>query len=169
MKIKSRSEILGDIIRDARKFPKGWKATFGIDDELLSHDYYIFNPDVGIYLLKEYQKNPFEIKGTGAKIARHVDEDIARLLKKNSTDFGIIQGDIRKMLINIKKGIPAQTIFDAALQGKDLGMQIPVRGRASSSKSIFTHLRTTLSTKQKKLDYKLEKMIEDDGIYNSYI
>ena len=168
MKIKSRNEVLTDIIRDAKKFPEGWKATFGKDNELFSNDYYILHPHVGIYHLKEYQKNPFELKGLGAKIVRHIDEDIEETITKNTGDFGIIQGNIRRILRNIEKGIPAQTILNAALKGEDLGLSIPVRGHASSSKAVYTYLHHTLSPQQKSLESKFEKMMADDGAYTSY-
>jgi len=96
VEIKSRREFLDNVIRDAKKHPKGWKAVFGKDKERLSRDYYIFNPNTGIYLLKEYQKNPFDVRGIGGKIARHVDEDIEADISKYAGDFGIIQGDIKK-------------------------------------------------------------------------
>jgi len=63
VKIKSRNNLLNDIIKDAEKYPKDWKAVIGKDENRFSNDYYIFNPNTGIYLLKEYQKNPYEIKG----------------------------------------------------------------------------------------------------------
>ena len=168
MKIKSRNEILTDVIRDAKKYPKNWKAIFGKDKERLSNDYYLCNPDIGIYLLKEYQKNPFEIKGIGSKIARHIDEEIDNEITKSTNDFGIIQGDIRRILKNIDKGIHPQKIFEAALKGKNLGLSLPVRGHASSSKDSFQNIRDTLSNKQKKLDSKFEKIAADEGLYTSY-
>jgi len=168
VKIKSRNEILTDVIRDAKKYPKNWKAIFGKDKERLSNDYYLCNPDIGIYLLKEYQKNPFEIKGIGSKIARHIDEEIDNEITKSTNDFGIIQGDIRRILKNIDKGIHPQKIFEAALKGKNLGLSLPVRGHASSSKDSFQNIRDTLSNKQKKLDSKFEKIAADEGLYTSY-
>ena len=170
MKIKSRREVLNDVIRDAKKNPKGWKAVFGKDKERLSRDYYIFNPNIGIYLLKEYQKNPFDIRGTGGKIARNVDEDIEADISKYAGDFGIIQGDIKKISKNILKGINPKDIFDSAIKGEneDMGISMPMRGHASSSKDSFTHLHNTLSTRQKRLDSKFEKMAKDDGLYDSY-
>lgn len=170
MKIKSRNEILNDIIKDAEKYPKDWKAIFGKDKERLSRDYYIFNPSIGIYLLKEYQKNPFEVKGIGEKIARDVDEDIENEITKHAGDFGIIQGDIRRILKNLEKGVRPQKIFDAAIKGKgkNLGISMPVRGHASTSKDSFVNLHDILSTKQKKLDLKFEKMATEDGLYTSY-
>ena len=168
MKIKSRKEILNDIIVDAKKHPSGWKAIFGTDKKRLSYDYYISHPDVGIYLLKEYQKNPFEIKGIGGKIARRIDDEIENEISKYAGDFGIIQGDIKKILENIESGISPQTIFDAAFKGdKDYGLKIPVKGRASSSEKSFKTIKNVLSDKQKEIDSKFEKIASDD-LYRSY-
>ena len=169
VKIKSRNEVLNDIIRDGKKHPKDWKAVFGKDKKRLSKDYYIFNSNTGIYLLKEYEKNPYQIKGIGGKIARHVDDDMEAEVSKYADDFGIIQGDFKKILKNMEKGVEPQKIFDAAIKGKkDLGISMPIRGHASSSKDVFNNIQNNLSPKQKKLDEKLEKMASDDGVYSSY-
>jgi len=170
VKIKSRRKILDDVIKDAKEHPKGWKAVFGKDKERLSQDYYIFNPNIGIYLLKEYQKNSFEVKGIGGKIARNVDEDIESDVSKYAGDFGIIQGDIKKISESIQKGIHPQEIFNAAIKDKDenLGISLPLKGHASTSKDSFSYLNNTLSTKQKRIDAKFKKMASDDGLYTSY-
>jgi len=168
VKIKTRNDILRNIIRDGKKHPKGWHAAFGRDSILFSHDCYIFHPNIGIYLLKEYNKNPFEIKGLGSKLARRIDEDIQEQMIKKSGDFGIVQGDIRKIVGNIQRGIPPQQILTSALQGEDLGITIPVQGHASTSKDTFHSLKNTFSPKQKKLEIHLEKMISDDRLFNSY-
>ena len=168
MKIKLRNEILRDIIRDGKKHPKGWHASFGTDSALLSHDCYIFHPHIGIYLLKEYNKNPFEVKGIGLKLARRIDEDIQEQMTKKSGDFGIIQGDIQKILANLNKGVPPQQILTSALQGEDLGVTIPVQGRASTSQDTFHSLKSTFSQKQRKIETHLEKMVSEDGLYKSY-
>ena len=169
MRIKTRNEILNDVIKEGKKHPKGWKAVIGRDAKLLSNDYYIFHPQIGIYLLKEYHKNPFEIRGVGCKIARHIDDDIEEQIRKNNSSFGIVQGDLRKILKNLERGITPEGIFDAAVKGKrDLGLQIPVKGKASSSKSVFRNIKNELSLKQKKLDNKFEKIASDEGLYNSY-
>ena len=168
MKIKPRNNILNDIIRDAKKYPKGWNATFGYDTSLFSYDCYIFHPRIGIYLLKEYNKNPFEVKGMGSKLARHIDEDIEEQITKKSGDFGIIQGDIQKILRNINKGIPPQQILTSAINGGDLGLTIPVQGHASTSKDTFHSIKSTFYSHQKKLETCFEKMVSEDGLYKSY-
>ena len=168
VKIKTRNDILKDIIRDGKKYPKGWNAAFGKDTESFSHDCYIFHPNIGIYLLKEYNKNPFEIKGVGSKLARHIDEDIQEQIQKKSGNFGIIQGDIRKILENISRGIPPDRILTSAIQGEDLGLTIPVRGHASTSEDTYHSLKSTLSHQQKKIESCFEKILCQDGLYRSY-
>ncbi len=170
MAIKTRNETLHDIIRDAEHHSTGWKALFGNDHERFSHDSYILHPDVGIYLLKEYQKNPFHIQGVGGKIARCVDEDVEKEISKYAGDFGIIQGNLSKILKNVNKGIHPRTIFETALQGKknDLGIRMPVRGHASVAPVSFALLHQTLSTKQKSLDTAFEKLATDEGLYSAY-
>ncbi len=169
MKIKSRNEILKDVIREGKKYPKDWRAVFGKDEKRFSRDYYIFNPNIGIYLLKEYEKNPYEIKGVGGKVARKIDDDIETKISKFSGDFGIIQGDFTKVLKNIEKGIKPEKIFNAAIKGKkDYGITMPIKGHATSSKELFNEMHDILNKKQKALDSKLEKLASDDGLYKSY-
>jgi hypothetical protein len=167
--IKSRNEVLNDVIRDGKKHPNNWKAVFGRDKNRLSTDYYIFNPNIGIYLLKEYEKNPFEIKGIGGKIARKIDENIEANISKKGSDFGIIQGDYQKIIKNLEKGIKPEKIFNAAFKGKkDLGIKIPIKGQASTSKDAFKNLQNTYFKEQLRIDKKLEKMANEDGLYKSY-
>ncbi|MFA5103040.1 MAG: hypothetical protein WC525_07785 [Candidatus Thermoplasmatota archaeon] len=168
MKIKSRNSILKDIIRDGKKHPNGWNAAFGKDTTSFSQDCYIFHPQIGIYLLKEYNKNHFEVKGVGSMLARRIDDDIEEQMQRKSGDFGIIQGDLRKILSNINRGIPPEQILQSAIRGDDLGLTIPVRGRASSSETMFRSLKSSYSSQQKKLEHCFEKMASDDGFYTSY-
>jgi hypothetical protein len=168
VQIKSRNEILTEFIKESKKHPKGWMATFGKDHNLLSNDCYIFNPNIGVYLIKEYHKNPYQVKGIGSKIARNIDEDIEKTIRKDSGDFGVVQGDIRKIIRNIDKGIHPQQIFEEGLKGNDLGIKVPIKGKASTSQETFNYLNTSFSTKQKKLDSKFEKIMNDDGVYDSY-
>jgi len=118
--------------------------------------------------MKEYQKNPYEVKGIGAKLARHLDDDIEETLSTASSRFGIILGNIQKIIANINRGIPPQRILTSALDGKDLGIKIPVRGFASTSQDTFHALNIVFSSEQKNLETQMKKIISDDGVYSSY-
>lgn len=169
VKIKTRNQVLNNIIRDGKKHPRNWKAIFGEDKKRFSKDYYVYNPDIGIYLLKEYQKNPFETKGAGGKIARYIDDNIENEISKPTGDFGIIQGDFQKILKNLQKGIHPDKMLESALRGgKNYGISMPIRGHASSSINIYNNLNNELNLKKKKIDNKIEEMVEEDGLYRSY-
>jgi len=169
LKIKPRHEVLNDIIRQGKKYPTGWKAVFGKYYKRMSRDYYLYNPNSGIYLLKEYQKNPYHIKGIGGKIARHIDEDIENNITKNAGGFGIVQGDLQRIMKNLEKGINPEKIFNSAIKGKDkFGLSMPIRGSASESEDVFKNLHQNLSTKQKKIDDKFEEIATEDGLYTTY-
>jgi hypothetical protein len=170
LKIKKRSDILSDIILDGKNHPRGWHAIFGQDNQRLTRDYYLMNPEIGIYYLKEYNKNPFILKGLGSKIARKIDDEIENEIVKNQADFGIIQGDFQKIIKNIQRGIKPDKIFNEAIKGKkDLGLTIPVRGKASSSQEKFKNLNQVLSNNRKKINSKIEEIANKDGLYQSYI
>jgi hypothetical protein len=129
----------------------------------------LFNPNIGIYLLKEFEKNPFEVRGVGGKIARHIDDDLETEISKYAGDFGIIQGNLRKILRNLEKGVNPERIFKAALKGKkDLGLTMPIRGEASTSKVVFDSIYNNFSEKQRKIDEKFQKIASDEGFYKSY-
>ena len=170
MDIKPRDEVLNDIIRDAKKHPKGWKAIYGKDQNKLSRDYYIVNPNIGIYLIKEYEKNPFSTMGLGGKITRKIDDDIVEKITDLKGEFGILQGDIIKISNNLKKGISPRKIFDEAFKekGKNLGLTLPLRGQSTASSQSFSELHEVLSYKQQKLDEKFTKLANDEGVYSGY-
>jgi hypothetical protein len=168
MKIKDRNNILTDIIKDADHHPNNWTAVFGKDYYHLSSDYYLFHPNVGLYLIKEYNKNPYVQRGVGGKIARYVDEDFEKTIKKFSGNFGIIQGDIHKITSHLQKGLHPNRIIEAAIKGKDLGLRIPVQGKASSSNESFSSLKDQYKPSRKKIDSAFQKMAKKDGIYQAY-
>ena len=163
VKIKNRNDVLKDVIKD------GKKAVVGKDKTLQSNDCYIMNPNTGIYLLKEYSKNPYVVKGVGGQIARHVDEEIDAQISKYAGDFGIMQGDFEKILRNLERGVQPKKIYDSAIKGKkDMGLKIPVRGKASNSEETLNLMNNELSKEKKKLDRRFEKIASEDGFYSSY-
>jgi hypothetical protein len=168
VKIKPRNEIFNDIIRDSKKHPTGWLAAIGKEEKSLSNDCYIFHKNSGIYCIKEYYKNPYELKGVGSKIARNIDDDIQQIIDKNHGDFGIIQGNIHKIMRNINNGIRPEKIVSEAIKGNDLGIKMPLKGKVSFSAKAFDALHSTFSDKQKKLDSRFDKIVTQDGIYTSY-
>jgi len=167
-KIKTRTDFFTDLLRDAKKHPIGWNAIIGRDYKQLATDYYLFHEQKGLYLLKEYQKNPYERIGVGGKIARHVDEEVLDTSTSFSKGFGIVTGDLKTILYHLRKGFSPEEILNAAITGKDLGMQFPLKGQASNSSEIYTDLQQEAKDNQKKISKHFEKKAADEGLYQSY-
>lgn len=166
--IKQRDHLLQDLIKEAKTYPKGWKATIGTDPFHHSQDYYVYHPRVGLYALKEFEKNPYRREGVGGKIARKLDDDIDDMLAQSKGKFGIIQGDFPLILKHLKQGHSPHHILQQGLQGHDMGIRVPLQGHASTDASTFTTLRQAMKEKQKKLDTSFQDLLDKDGMTSSY-
>lgn len=168
MKLKNRDELLSDIINQGKKHPTGWMASFGKNPHHLSEDCYLLHPNIGLFYLKEFQKNPFQQIGIGGKIARKIDDDLTEELRKESQQFGIIQGDIKKIAHNMKKGVTPHEIIQGMFEDKNKGMSMPVKGNATSSKDAITNFKDHGKNNQNKINDKFKKIARDEGFYSSY-
>lgn len=166
--VKSRSDIFSDILRDAKKHPSGWNAIFGQDHQRLASDCYLFHPKKGLYLLKEYQKNPYEHIGVGGKIARRIDEDLMETSTSFSNGFGVVTGDVQKIIYHLRKGSSPMEIINAGIQGKNMGVQFPVKGHSSTSKDIYTVLQQQDQDKQKKIHKTFQQKASEQGLYKGF-
>lgn len=168
MKIKTRNELLTDIIHHGKKHPTGWMASFSKNYHYLSNDYFLHHPKVGLFYLKEYQKNPFEQVGVGGKVARKIDEDAIEELRKHADHFGIIQGDVRKITEHVKKGVSPDEIIQGMLTGKNMGMSMPVKGKATQSSESIETVKNHGKNLQQRVDYRFQQMAKEQGLYTSY-
>ena len=79
MRVRDWDDILADVASDSTD-PDGWRAVAGSRREGLGEDLYFGHPSVGVYHLKTYAKNPRDLRGVGARVARRVDGDLDPLL-----------------------------------------------------------------------------------------
>ncbi len=160
--IKSREEILKEIIKKGREKPKGWKATYRMDPRFNSLEYCLMNPEVGIYQIKEWQKNPFQVKGVGSMLSRKVDED---LLDEEIGNFGIVKYEPRRLLQSIERGIPLKDILKEAFAGKrGEGIDLTLKGEMHRSKKI----NEEFGEKQKEIDEEFEKLLNRERAFEGY-
>lgn len=92
MKVRDWQDIVQDVV-DANADPDDWRAVAGDRDGGLGEDFYIGHPSAGVFLLKTYAKNPFEVRGVGTRVARRIDEDLEPLLPTGDRGrFAVQQG-----------------------------------------------------------------------------
>jgi AcrR family transcriptional regulator len=75
MRVRDWQDILDDVT-DANADPDGWRAIAGQRRGGVGEDLYLGHPGIGVYHLKTYAKNPYDVRGVGAKVARRIDDDI---------------------------------------------------------------------------------------------
>jgi len=75
MRVRDWQDILDDVT-DANADPEGWRAIAGQRRDGVGEDLYLGHPGVGVYHLKTYAKNPYDVRGVGAKVARKIDDEI---------------------------------------------------------------------------------------------
>ena len=79
MRIREWQDILEDVTeRDVD--PENWRAVAGDRAGGVGEDMYLAHPAAGVFFLKTYAKNPFEVRGVGTQVARSLDDEIGSFL-----------------------------------------------------------------------------------------
>ncbi|MFB6070168.1 MAG: hypothetical protein ABEJ76_04020 [Halanaeroarchaeum sp.] len=78
MNVRDWQDIVQDVV-ESDADPDGWRAVAGDRTGGLGEDFYVGHPSGGVFLLKTYAKNPFEVRSVGTRVARRIDEDLADL------------------------------------------------------------------------------------------
>ncbi|MBV0922798.1 hypothetical protein KTS45_01160 [Halomicroarcula limicola] len=91
MRVRDWQDIIEDVM-DSGADPGGWRAVGGDRASGIGEDLYVGHPSAGVYQLKTYAKNPFEVQGVGSRVARRIDEDIDPLFPEEGSGlFGVQQ------------------------------------------------------------------------------
>jgi hypothetical protein len=85
MRIRDWQDIVEDVVESGVE-PDDWRAVGGARSGGVGEDLYLGHPNVGVYLLKTYAKNPYEVKGVGTQVARKLDDEIGSFLPEEATD-----------------------------------------------------------------------------------
>ncbi|MFC6961828.1 hypothetical protein [Halocatena marina] len=89
MRIRDWQDILTDVVESSAT-PDDWRAVAGNRQRGVGEDMYLGHPDAGVFHLKTYAKNPFEVKGVGGRVARRIDDDLDPLFPTTDTGrFGV--------------------------------------------------------------------------------
>ncbi len=100
MRIRDWQDILADVV-ESDADPAGWRAVGGDRANGIGEDLFVGHPEAGVFQLKTYARNPFEVQGVGTEVARRIDEDIDPLfpgIGENDGLFGVqepVEGEDR--------------------------------------------------------------------------
>ncbi|WP_224268711.1 hypothetical protein [Haloprofundus salinisoli] len=79
MRVRAWQDILDEVTGDDSD-AESWRAVAGRRREGVGEDLVLGHPSRGVFFLKTYAKNPYEIRGVGTRVARKVDDGIEPLL-----------------------------------------------------------------------------------------
>ncbi len=79
MRIREWQDILADVT-DRNVHPNEWRAVAGDRQSGVGEDLYLGHPQAGLFVLKTYAKNPYDLRGVGSHVARNLDDEIGSFL-----------------------------------------------------------------------------------------
>ena len=83
MRVRDWQDVVRDVV-DSGVDPEGWRAVAGDRSHGVGEDLYIGHPSAGVYQIKTYAKNPFQVRGVGSQVARRLDDEIGSYLPRES-------------------------------------------------------------------------------------
>jgi hypothetical protein len=79
MRVRDWDDVVEDVVSSSGD-PDNWRAVAGDRASGVGEDLYLGHPSAGVFHLKTYAKNPYEVRGVGTQVARKVDEGLADFL-----------------------------------------------------------------------------------------
>jgi len=92
MRIRDWQDVLEDVVESDAQADR-WRAAAGDRRRGIGEDMYLGHPDVGVFQIKTYARNPYEVEGVGSRVARQVDDEIDPLFPGEDAGgrFGVRQ------------------------------------------------------------------------------
>jgi hypothetical protein len=93
MRVRDWQDILEDVV-ESDADAGDWRAVAGDRRNGVGEDMFLAHPSVGVFQLKTFAKNPFEVRGVGARVARKVDDELDPLFpaEDSAGRFGVNDG-----------------------------------------------------------------------------
>ncbi|WP_181686526.1 hypothetical protein [Halorhabdus salina] len=181
MRVRDWQDILEDVVENDTD-PDGWRAVGGDRANGIGEDLYLGHPSVGVYQLKTYAKNPFEVQGVGAEVARKLDDEIEPLFPEDGSGLFGVQPPVEdeseaKQTANrleevLKTHAEAPTTPDALFEDMMDAMDSPAYGpmefEPRDRPDAMGDLTDTFEEAEQLLDAELEDLIDesvDRGVY----
>ena len=177
MRVRDWQDILEDVV-EAGADPKGWRAVSGNRRGGLGEDMYLGHPRAGVFQLKTYAKNPFEVKGVGSQVARRIDDELDPLfpdqeagrfgVQRAITDEDEAESTARRLGEVIRTHADAPTTGDALFEDVMEAMDSPAFGPMEYDRygrpDRMDDLSDTFEEAEELLEAEFDDLVGDDGI-----
>jgi hypothetical protein len=177
MRARDWRDVLEDVT-ESDADPSGWRAVGGDREGGLGEDLYLGHPGVGVYQLKTYAKNPFEVRGVGTRVARQVDDDIQPYFPAEGSGHFGVQSPIESENEAQQVGTELESVLsahaDAPTSPEDLfedvmgALDSPAYGPLSYDREgrseHLSGLTDTFEEAEEMLETEFDDLVEGDGV-----
>lgn len=181
MRVRDWEDIVADVV-DQNVEPDEWRAVAGDRAGGIGEDLYLGHPAVGMFHLKTYAKNPYQVQGVGTKVARKVDEDIGSYLPEQSDgrfavrtapgDEGEAEAMARRLEETVKAHADAPTtpddLFSDMMEALDSPAYGPVEYDQHGRPSALSELATTFADAEEVLETEFEELVSADSVNRGF-
>lgn len=177
MRVRDWQDIVSDVV-DRDVDPDEWRAVAGDRQTGLGEDLYLGHPNAGLFLLKTYAKNPFEVKGVGTQVARNIDDEIGGYLPQQTdakfavhsppSDEAEAETKARHLEETIRAHSEAPTsaddLFEDVMEALDAPAYGPMAYEPTDRPEQLASLSTTFEDAEELLDAELEDLVSADEV-----
>lgn len=181
MRVRDWEDILEEVIENDTE-PDQWRAVGGDRASGIGEDLYLGHPSVGVFHLKTYAKNPYQVQGVGTRVARRIDEDIDPLFPdEHSGRFGVRtppadETDAKDQVNHVQEVIQAHSdapttpdaLFEDLMDALESPAYGPMEYDLTDRPEALSDLTDTFEEAEALLDSELDDLIDetvDRGFY----
>ncbi|MFC6720205.1 hypothetical protein [Halobacteriaceae bacterium SHR40] len=177
MKVRDWDDILEDVV-ESDADPAGWRAIGGDRRQGIGEDMYIAHPAVGAFQLKTYARNPFDVDGVGAQVARSIDDELEPLFPSDDESaghFGVKQpirdedtakqrAEELETVVETHADAPTtpQALFEDIMDALDSPAYGPMEFDHTDRPDRMDDLTDTFDEAEELLDKEFEDVIDED-------
>ncbi|WP_435333142.1 hypothetical protein [Haloarchaeobius sp. TZWWS8] len=183
MRVRDWDDIVADVT-ESNVDPDGWRAVAGDRANGLGEDLYLGHPKRGVYQLKTYAKNPFEVRGVGSRVARKLDDEIGRLFpeQQEPSRFAVQsapedEDDATEKAKRLQSVVQAHAdapttpgdLFDDMMEALDSPAFGPMEYDQYDRPESLDELSTTFEEAEELLDAELDDLIGEDEVDRGFM
>jgi hypothetical protein len=177
MRVRDWQDIMDEVV-ESNADPEGWRAVGGDRASGIGEDLFIGHPSAGVFQLKTYARNPYDVDGVGTRVARKIDDELDPLFP-NQNDaqghFGVQQppedeDEAEEAVKNLKTVVEThadapttpQALFDDIMDAMDSPAYGPMDFENHDRPEKLDELTGTFEEAEELLDAELDDTIDEN-------
>jgi len=178
MRVRDWQDIVSDVV-ESDADPEGWRAVAGDRQSGLGEDMYLGHPSAGVFLLKTYAKNPYEVRGVGTQVARKIDDELGSYFPREDSGgrFGVqsppededdAEEKARRLEQTVKAHADAPTtpddLFSDMMEALDSPAYGPMEYENRTRPEGLEDMSNTFEEAEELLDAELDDVVTEDDV-----